>query len=298
VNTWGLDLSTSRQGAGGVGGLLARTTSGATRSYTFDGNGNVSELVNSTGTLAGHYEYGPFGQKTAQIDSDASGAVGSNPYRFSTKPLDAESGLYYYGYRYYNPIDGRWINRDPSEEQGGLNLYCFVQNQPVNLIDLFGMVATVPDPDGWPNVCCDKTKDFINALLDTVKERYADLRNDKDLWNNPKAVPRSKGGKGTWQGHVDKYNEQRGRMKGAIQKFDSDKCNGDISEARQWSDMPAPNQPDNIPQPQPQPVPAPSPAPVSPRSPIHIPSIKPPPPWWIIIIPIIPWPGNPIYGGV
>ena len=142
VNTWGLDLSNSRQGAGGVGGLLARTTGGATRSYTFDGNGNVSELVNGTGTLAGHYEYGPFGQTTAQIDSDASGAVGSNPYRFSTKPLDAESGLYYYGYRYYNPVDGRWINRDPLGERGGLNRYVVVGNNAVNVLDILGLIET------------------------------------------------------------------------------------------------------------------------------------------------------------
>jgi len=66
VNTWGLDLSNSRQRAGGVGGLLTRASGETTHSYTYDGNGNVSELVTSAGTVAGHYEYGPFGQTTFQ----------------------------------------------------------------------------------------------------------------------------------------------------------------------------------------------------------------------------------------
>jgi len=123
VNTWGLDLNKSRQGTGGVGGLLARTSGWTSHSYaysyTYDGNGNVSELVTSTGTPAVHYEYGTFGQTTFQ--TVGSSAASANPYRFSTKPLDVESGLYYYGYRYYNPIDGRWVNRDPIEERGGVN---------------------------------------------------------------------------------------------------------------------------------------------------------------------------------
>ncbi len=54
--------------------------------------------------------------------------------------LDSESGLYYYGYRWYSPELGRWINRDPLEEQGGVNLYGFVGNNGINSIDLLGMM--------------------------------------------------------------------------------------------------------------------------------------------------------------
>ncbi|MDX1681122.1 MAG: RHS repeat-associated core domain-containing protein, partial [Akkermansiaceae bacterium] len=50
------------------------------------------------------------------------------------------TGLYYYGYRYYDPNAGRWINRDPIEEEGGLNLYAFVSNDGVNAWDLLGMI--------------------------------------------------------------------------------------------------------------------------------------------------------------
>ncbi|TAE89542.1 MAG: hypothetical protein EAZ81_12830, partial [Verrucomicrobia bacterium] len=70
-------------------------------------------------------------------------------YRFSTKPLENTTGLYYYGYRYYHPQTGRWINRDPIEEEGGLNLYGFVGNDGVNRLDLMGLETypeLIPDP--------------------------------------------------------------------------------------------------------------------------------------------------------
>ena len=58
---------------------------------------------------------------------------------FSTKYTDNETDLLYYGYRYYSPALGRWLSRDPIEEQGGLNLYGFVNNDPVNKWDVLGL---------------------------------------------------------------------------------------------------------------------------------------------------------------
>ena len=63
----------------------------------------------------------------------------TNPYRFSTKYTDADTDLVYYGYRYYNPSVARWPNRDPIGERGGMNLYGFVNNTPVNRFDPFGL---------------------------------------------------------------------------------------------------------------------------------------------------------------
>ncbi len=105
----GLDLSGSLQGAGGIGGLLARIESTSTYLYTFDGNGNVTDLVDTNGAVVAHYEYDPFGRTVAQSGSYAE----ANPWRFSTKQIEAVWGLYYYGYRYYSPQLGRWVNRDP-----------------------------------------------------------------------------------------------------------------------------------------------------------------------------------------
>ena len=70
--------------------------------------------------------------------------AGQNPFRFSTKYTDDETGLLYYGYRYYNPSTGRWINRDPKGERGGRNLYRFVSNRPIYLVDTDGREPYVP----------------------------------------------------------------------------------------------------------------------------------------------------------
>jgi RHS repeat-associated protein len=63
----------------------------------------------------------------------------ANPFRFSTKYQDDETGLLYYGYRYYDPSIGRWQSRDPVEENGGANLRCFARNSPIFAIDPLGL---------------------------------------------------------------------------------------------------------------------------------------------------------------
>src|SRR5690606_33760065 len=69
-------------------------------------------------------------------------------HRFSTKPLDATTGLYYYGYRFYDPVTGRWPSRDPIGERGGVNLYGFVGNDSMNKIDILGMAtANISDEE-------------------------------------------------------------------------------------------------------------------------------------------------------
>lgn len=137
--TWGLDLSGSLQGAGGVGGLLLVTfhSSPVTNAFpAFDGNGNVSALVNANnGSTVASYEYDPFGQVIRMTGPLAR----FNPFRFSTKYQDDESGLNYYGYRYYDPNTGRWLSRDPIEEVGGINIYDCIQNTMVNSIDSLGL---------------------------------------------------------------------------------------------------------------------------------------------------------------
>lgn len=135
---WGTDLSGTLQGAGGVGGLLAlhiHDPQSAIYYPTYDGNGNVSEYLAADGTVTAHFEYDPFGNTVVNTDTG-----NLFPYRFSTKPQDAETGLYYYGYRYYDPLTGRWLSRDPIGEEGGINLYGFVGNVGVNDIDYLGLV--------------------------------------------------------------------------------------------------------------------------------------------------------------
>ena len=64
----------------------------------------------------------------------------ANPCRFSTKYQDDETDLVYYPPgRYYNPSRGGWLSRDPAEEEGGMNLHCFVDNDPIDDIDMLGL---------------------------------------------------------------------------------------------------------------------------------------------------------------
>lgn len=147
---WGLDVSGSLQGAGGVGGLLWATT---LTPYplslfpSYDGNGNVIGYVDATSGLPVlKLDYDPFGGvvMAASMGTNAasSAAARAIPFRFSTKYTDRETGLSYYGYRYYRPDLGRWLNSDPLGELGGVNLYGMVGNNPVGSVDLLGAIDT------------------------------------------------------------------------------------------------------------------------------------------------------------
>ena len=137
--TWGRDLSGTLQGAGGVGGLLSiriesDDSKGELLYPSYDANGNISEVVDSNGMVRAAFQYGPFGN----LISGSGDLAEEIPFRFSTKYFDDETGFNYYGFRYYVPETGRWLNRDPIGERGGLNLYAFVTNRPTISVDYMG----------------------------------------------------------------------------------------------------------------------------------------------------------------
>lgn len=118
--TRGPDLSGSLEGAGGIGGLLARSSdysSGNPTSHAYyhaDGNGNVTCLLDVSQNVAASYYYDPYGNLLS-----FSGTLAlDNAYQFSSKEYMANSRLYYYGYRFYDPDLQRWLNRDPFGEPG------------------------------------------------------------------------------------------------------------------------------------------------------------------------------------
>jgi RHS repeat-associated protein len=161
----GTDLSGSREGAGGIGGLLARSdqysagTWGRHVFYHADGNGNITYLVDGSQALAAKYRYDPFGNTTCSSGTLAN----ANAYRFSSKAAQPNSGLYYYGYRFYDPYLQRWLCADPLWEFGfravhpdlrlvgisGMDVYGFVGNSAVNDADPFGLVINPPDQLGF-----------------------------------------------------------------------------------------------------------------------------------------------------
>jgi RHS repeat-associated protein len=102
----------------------------------------------------------------------------SNPFRFSTKYQDAETGLLYYGHRYQNATTGRWLSKDPADEDGGLNLYAFNYNSPINWFDPDGrapMSGGFPTPfppfippGGFPPAQPTDILDLLNTLSDAA----------------------------------------------------------------------------------------------------------------------------------
>ena len=122
---------------GNIGGILSRYTGQGAAFYGYDGNGNVTLLTDASGTDVAHYRYDAFGNTLEAAGPRAA----ENPYRFSTKELHGPSGLYDYGLRFYSPSMGRWINRDPLSEGGGVNLYAAMGNNAVNSVDEYGLAS-------------------------------------------------------------------------------------------------------------------------------------------------------------
>jgi len=126
--TWGINMG------GGIGGLLGMRQGAMDYAYLYDGKGNVSAVLDTAQSVAAAYRYDSFGRLQTQAGSLA------QPFQFSTKRYFADSGLLYFGYRYYAPALGKWITRDPIGEFGGYNLYAYVLNDPVNWVDPNGLI--------------------------------------------------------------------------------------------------------------------------------------------------------------
>ena len=114
---------------------------GALYYYHFDGLGSVVALSDNAGAIVERYEYSAYGQTQILSPSHEPRATSdySNPYMFTGRRFDDETGLYYYRARMYHPELGRFIQPDPIGCLGGLNLYAYVGNSPLNWIDPWGL---------------------------------------------------------------------------------------------------------------------------------------------------------------
>jgi len=129
-------------------GKLARTDANGTAYYFSDGNLNVSSLIDSSGNFKALYRYDSFGN----LLSMSGPLADANLIRFSGKEYHPRSGLYYYGFRYYQPNLQRWLNEDPIGIAGGMNVYGFVGNSPIGLVDMYGLSWTASDlGHSWGN---------------------------------------------------------------------------------------------------------------------------------------------------
>ena len=112
---------------------LAMLRSSTTSYYHADGLGSVTSLSNTAGTLAQTYTFDSFGKQTASTGSLV------NPFQYTGRESDPETGLYYYRARYYDPAVGRFVSEDPIGFSGGSNFYRYARNNPVRRKDPSGL---------------------------------------------------------------------------------------------------------------------------------------------------------------
>ena len=187
--TWGLDLAGQRSGklgqdAGGIGGLLAitQTSNGVSKTYfpMPDHVGSIMGLVDAqTGQIVAEYSYDPYGA----VIGESGSAVGVCPFLFQSKYYDSETGLYYFGARYYDPATTKWLSRDPlGEFDGGVNLSQFCGNDPVNRVDPLGLRAygsdfagSIQEPYDWIEE--NYTQEEVDRVYAVLAER------DRHIYN-------------------------------------------------------------------------------------------------------------------
>jgi len=134
--------------------------------------GSVIALSNDTGGIAETYAYSPYG-KVNQASSV------ENPYLFTGRRYDTETGLSYYRARYYDAEPGRFLQVDPIGYVGGINLYGYCLNDPVNLVDPYGY---------WGLPVFTPTRFFIRELHWRRNMANNDYENEADAnanWGDP-----------------------------------------------------------------------------------------------------------------
>ena len=192
--------------------------------YQTDANKNIVDLTDVEGNLVAHYEYSPFGQIVKQTGLYAE----NNPFRFSSEYHEHQTRLVYYTYRYYDPLIGKWLSKDPLEEDGGINLYNFTKNSPLNFWDNYGLECCgdhelSPDEGCCNGVvfdatlyrCCGKkiydpsfqcccndnrvySTDVVQAAVDAMKKTLADA-SKAARWGKSDYYHKNSEGEYDWQ---------------------------------------------------------------------------------------------------
>ncbi len=143
--------------------------------YLFDGLGSVTGLTDSGGNLVATYSYDAFGNILSETGDATLNAI--NPYRFTSRVYDKESGLYYYRARYYDSSVGRFISKDPlrSELTEGKNLYVYVGNNPVVMVDPTGTALAYCTYLAWKyyDEACVEAAKYLKDKKITYDDKFA-----------------------------------------------------------------------------------------------------------------------------
>jgi RHS repeat-associated protein len=118
----------------GIDEPLIMEKNGQSFFYHADGLSSITEITNQSGTVVQRYGYSSFGKIESQFDLNF-----KQPYTYTARELDVETGLYYYRARYYDIQSGRFLQTDPNGFSGGINFYGYVGNNPIGRIDPYGL---------------------------------------------------------------------------------------------------------------------------------------------------------------
>jgi RHS repeat-associated protein len=150
---------------------VAMLRSSTTSFYQADGLGSITSLSNAAGALAQTYTFDSFGKQTA-----SSGSL-TNPFQYTARELDTETGLYYYRARYYDPSAGRFLSEDPTMFEGGINFYDYVRNSPNNLVDQSGL-----DGHTWGPITFYTNQEGMSAAQINAEKAH-EKQHRCDFWN-------------------------------------------------------------------------------------------------------------------
>ncbi|WP_387691694.1 RHS repeat protein [Photorhabdus sp. RM71S] len=138
--------------------------------YSYDNLIGSSQLeLDNEGQIISQEEYYPFGG-TALWAARNQIEASYKTLRYSGKERDA-TGLYYYGYRYYQPWVGRWLSADPAGTIDGLNLYRMVRNNPSTLVDISGLNSEIHKIFGF-NIQIDNPEEEWESTQIRVKNKF------------------------------------------------------------------------------------------------------------------------------
>ena len=175
IKTWLWDGTTLAEERDATGAIVVKRffgqgeqINGAAYYFTRDHLGSVREMTDSDGTVKARYDYDPYGRRTKLLGSMEA------DFGFTGHYYHAASGLSLALYRAYDPNLGRWINRDPMGEKGGVNLYGYVENNPVSRIDYYGKSWT---SDAW---------NVFSGFSDVITFGLTDV--ERDLLGNNNTV--------------------------------------------------------------------------------------------------------------
>ncbi len=149
--------------------------------YHYDGLGSVVALSDSNANIVEKYEYDVFGAATIRDTNDAirNTSLYGNPYMFTGRRYDSETGLYYYRFRYYNPEIGRFLQTDPIRYAAGLNLYTYVLNNPVNWVDPYGLLyERIWDDPAERGGHIDNAVHYKKFVSHATRKTLAELQNE------------------------------------------------------------------------------------------------------------------------